>query len=96
MPAVPEYLSDGPLVIRSFNPTGDEPHLVSFYIDTGTSPDETVRLANMIWPGHTPAQDRWVAEMTNDPKHIVGYTYTFMRPSKESIIQVLIHPAWQR
>jgi mycothiol synthase len=93
---MPEYFSDNPLVIRSFNPALDGPHLVSFYIDTGTSPHEAVRLANMVWPGHTPTQDRWVTETLNDPRHIVGYAYTFMRPSKESIVQVLIHPAWRR
>jgi hypothetical protein len=82
-----EYLFDKQVIVRLFNPDVDLSHLISFYIDPKTSPEQATQLAEMAWPGHNPAQDRWIAELTYSPNHIIGYAYTFMRPLKKLLFR---------
>src|SRR5262245_778496 len=91
-----EYFFGDQVIIRLFNSEADLDRLIFLYICTWTSPDLSTQLVQMRWPGHNPAQDRWVAELAYAPNYFIGYVYTFMRPPQESVVQVIVHPAWRR
>lgn len=94
--------SDETLPIRRFVPATDVGALVRFLkviavIDGGEPTTEAVVRERLAWPGHDPAQDRWVALSPNDPTEFVAHGFFVKGPSAEGAdVYVTVHPAWRR
>ena len=87
--------------LRNFDPAADFTNLVQLRATVeaadqhgnDTSPE---RLRSQFdWPGHDPAQDRWVIERTQDSS-LIGHGWTFAQSPTRSILDLAVHPQWRR
>jgi ribosomal protein S18 acetylase RimI-like enzyme len=79
--------TEAPVLVRPFAPDADLPLLVRLRAEaesidqSGEDVGEEALCAQLAWPGHDPARDRWVAVPRDDADRLVGCALVWKPPA---------------
>lgn len=89
--------------IRAFDPERDIPALsrlmtaIERVDQVGNRTTEEAVRAQLVWRGHDPRQDRWLAEVDDKMAGAaVGHAWRFAQSPQRSVVYAAVHPDWRR